>query len=323
MNLISGPVVLRLLVVTWLACCLPEFGVAGEKITNDKLGFDLILPDGFAEAPELLETQPNILHGFRLGDPEDDEPDVYVVIEKLIGTLPRTRMRKEDLPDFNGHLIRPKWQGYDVNGVALVEEVEGWALITYNVQIPLRRGAIQVKLIGPKEREADLSQMLDQILANLTGESNWQGLAETPPDSGRSNRAMSNSGFDDYGKVLLGVAIGLYLVGVIGLWLISRTGHRGLVLGVGVALFLLGGSVAKQKDRTRELAMFGGTCSLLGFTGGILGLVDLVRKPKKKKGPPDAQAATTSNPQRGLVDAEVIPSTAVDAEVVDDPPRTQ
>lgn len=318
----SGPVVLRLLVVTWLACCLPGIAVAGEKITNDKLGFDLILLDGFVEAPEILETQPNILHGFRLGDPEDDEPDVYVVIEKLLGTLPRTRMRKEDLPDFNGHLIRPKWQGYDVNGVAIVEEVEGWTLITYNVQIPLKRGAIQVKLIGPKEREAELSQLLDQVLANLTGESNWQGLAETSSDFGRSSRSTSNSGFDDYGKVLLGIAIGLYLVGVVGLWLVSRTGQRGLVLGVGCVLFLIGVSIAKQGGRTRELAMFGGTCSLLGLTGGILGIVDLARKPKKKKGPPEARSAAGIRMEHDIFDAEVLPSAAVDAEVIDDPPRS-
>ena len=66
-----------------------------------------------------------------------------------------------------------KWQGYDVDAFEFPEEVAGAAFLNYNVQIPLKREAIQLTIFGPAARKAELKRLLNETLAGLQGESNW------------------------------------------------------------------------------------------------------------------------------------------------------
>ena len=110
----------------------------------------LSVPDGFVANSNLIGLKPDIIHGFILGDPTDDKPDIVLLIETLGGTIGRERIKAEDLPPgFQGQVFTTQWHEFEVDAFEIPEVVEQLAMLTYNVQIPLKRAAIQVKLVGP------------------------------------------------------------------------------------------------------------------------------------------------------------------------------
>ncbi len=193
-------------------------------------------------------------------------------IEKLGGTIGRERLKQEQLPPgFQGRLFTTKWQQFEVDGFEIPEQIGDVQAITYNVQIPLKRAAIQVKLFGPADREAELKSLLTECLAGLKGESNWIQSA-LPGISAISSKS--------YSQLLLAFAIVFILGGLVALWLISRSTARGTVLGIAAVIYLFG--VAFAVVRIREVMLLSGALKMLGFAGGILGIVDLVRRRKPK-----------------------------------------
>ena len=251
---------------------LTSVAYAGETVVDDARGFTLTLPDGFEQNSELAGAAPDIIHAFVLGDPTDDELDIILFIEKMQGTIGRERLKPEDMPPgFQGRLFTTTWQGFDVDAFAVPEQLGEIETITYNVQIPLKRAAIQVKLFGSVDREPELKTLLAEILAGLDGESNWTQSA-APFSSMTSSR--------NYGTILLVFAIVLILGGLVVLWLVSRRAPKGAVLAIAAAIYCAGLSLASI--RVREIIMLTGALKMLGFAGGILGVVDLVRRRKPR-----------------------------------------
>lgn len=245
---------------------------AGEKIVDTTNGFSLAIPDRFSPNERLASAVPNIIHAFVLGDPNDDELDIILFIEKLGGTIGRERMKPEHLPPGSqARLFTTNWQGFDVEGLEVPERLNEVETITYNIQLPLKRGAIQLKLFGPAERKPDLDRLLKELLAGLSGDSNWIPSA-TPASSVASS--------ENYGMLLLAGAIVIVLGGLVVLFLISRKAPNGTVFGIAAAIYMA--SFAIDDIRIREVVMLSGATRMLGFAGGILGIVDLVRKRKPR-----------------------------------------
>jgi hypothetical protein len=241
---------------------------AGETVVDDVHGFTLTLPDGFVPNPELVRAAPDIIHGFILGDPTDDELDIVLIIENMRGTIGRERLKPEDMPPgFQGRLSTTQWQGFEVDAFTVPEQVGEIETITFNVQIPLKRAAIQVKLFGAVDRESELKTLLAAILAGLDGESNW--LPTAVPSSPVSSQ-------QSYGTILLAFAIVFILGGLVVLWLVSKKAPKGTVLAIAAVIYCAG--LALAGIRVREIVLLTGTLKMLGFAGGILGIVDLVRK---------------------------------------------
>ena len=80
---------------------------------------------------------------------------------------------------------------------------------------------------------------------------------------------------DDIGKVYLVLTIAVLLGSFVALWLISKKTPKGTVLGICVLLYILGSSIDPGKHR--ELHLLTGLFKMVGFFGGILGLIDLFR----------------------------------------------
>ena len=263
----------RLTIVVWLMLCSAL--VAGETIVDDQRGFTLTLPDGFVSYPDLLGAKPEIVHCFILGDLNDDEADVVLIIELMGGLIGRERLSQGDLPPgFQGRLFTTRWNAFEVDALEIPEQLGELQLITYNVQIPLKPSAIQVKLMGPADREAELKALLAEVLAGLKGESNWSDPAE--PTSGLSSSP-------NYRFVLLGFAIVFIVGGLVALWVVSRRTPKGTVLVIAVMIYTL--SFGFETARIREAILLAGACKMLGVAGGILGVIDLVRKRKPKEEP--------------------------------------
>ncbi len=250
----------------------PHLG-RGETVVDDARGFTLTLPEGFVRDPYLVRAAPAIVHGFILGDPNDDQLDIILFIEQMRGTIGRERLKPEGLPPgFQGRMFTTRWQGFDVDAFELPEQLGEIKTITYNVQIPLKRAAIQVKLFGPADRKAELRALLAKTLGGLEGESNWiQSAMPSSPVASSQN----------YGVILLAFAIMFVLGGLVVLWLVSRKASKGTVLAIAVGIYVAG--LALASIRVREIMVLSGALKMLGFAGGILGIVDLVGKRKRRE----------------------------------------
>lgn len=239
-----------------------------ETVVDQSHGFTLTVPDGFVRSPDLVDAVPEIIHAYVLADGESDELRILLMIEDLGGTIGRERLKVADMPPgFSGKLFTTTWNGYEVDGIEVPEQAGDISAITYNVQIPLKGSAIQVKLFGPVAREAELKTLLTQTLEGLEGESNWEA-------SSFPQNELSSS--QNYGTFLLGLAIAIIVGGLVLLWLVSTNSARGTVLGLAVLIYLGGAVLAGF--RTRELLLISGSLKLLGVAGVLLGIFDFFRK---------------------------------------------
>lgn len=256
-----------------IVAMLPSHAIAGETVVNEEYGFTLKLPHGFTENPDLVGAAPNIVQGFVLGDPTDDVMDIALLIEDMGGVIGRERLKPEDMPPgFPGRLFTTQWQGLEVDALTVLEQIGEIKTITYNVQIPLKRSAIQVKLFGPIDRDAELTMLLAETLGGLRGESNW--IRSAAPST-----ALTTS--QNYSYVLLAFATVFIIGGLVALLLIGRRTPRGTILAIAAVLYAVGWAFASI--RVREILLLSGSLQMLGFGGVILGIVDLLRKRK----PPD------------------------------------
>lgn len=269
----------RLISAFPLFCLLLTGSVArADTIVDARLGFELELPAGFVSRPDLVGITPDIVHAFQFGEATEDEIAVLLLIEKLGGVIGRERLSKEDMPpELDGDIFVTAWQEFEIDGFEVPENVNGIPAVTYNVQIPLKREAIQVKIFGPADREELLQDLLRQVLDGLSGESNWFSSGAPP--------SVANS--ENYGKVLLLLGIGSVVVGLIALWFLSRSSPKGTVLVIAAMIYFLSWQI--DDIRVREVRLLTGSLRMLGFAGGILGVVDLLRRrpPKGTLQPPN------------------------------------
>jgi hypothetical protein len=267
--------IIAVTIIFTLRMVLPAY--AGERVVDSARGFTLSLPDGFVPIPKPAGASPDIAQTFVLGDQTDNELDIILFVEEMNGTLGRERLQLKDLPTgFEGRLFRAQWQGFEVDAFEVPENLGDIKMLTFNVQIPLKREAIQIRLFGPAAREAELKSLLPEILAGLAGESNWIGSAAP-------NIPVNST--EHYGTILLAFASVFILVGLVVLFMVSRYAPRGMVFAAAAVIYCLG--LAMAGVRVREFLMLGGALKLLGFAGGILGVIDIVRKrkPRAQDGP--------------------------------------
>ncbi|MGD0897263.1 MAG: hypothetical protein ABR915_05460 [Thermoguttaceae bacterium] len=81
---------------------------------------------------------------------------------------------------------------------------------------------------------------------------------------------------DTFGKIGLGIAAVAVVAALVGFYVLSRKGPRGAVLAAAGVLYFLGLQI--QPGTSRELYLAVGVLRMTGFIGGILGIIDLMRK---------------------------------------------
>jgi len=254
--------------VTTAAFLAAAAATAGETLHDPQLGFTLTVPDGFRPDPELAASNASFAHAFVRPAESEESLNTLLFIERLNGTIGREPLKAADLPAGSpASLSRIPWGEFEIDVIRFPEEVNQLAAVTYNAQVPLKRQAIQVRLFGPAERESELQSLLAQTVSSLQGETNWIPSAPIGSPVAQS---------ENYGFVLLAVALLAVLGGLVGLWLVSRVAPRGIVLAMAVVIYLVG--VALDGIRIREVLLICGAFKMLGFAGGILGVVDLLRR---------------------------------------------
>lgn len=279
-------VLLMLVAALVSAANLPA--MAGEKVTHQDPAFTLDLPDGFEELADPKQAGPNAIYFFVREDEGEQNGNCILMIEKMPGTISRRRLAMENFPrGFQGNLFTTQWDGFEINANAIVEEANGERVITYNVQIPLKKNALIVRVAGHSSKEKMLLELLKETLAGLKGETTWSIADKGKPLLEPSTSAVSSDGmimsgsFIDANRNVIFGGIALFvLVGLVGLYFLSRMSQKGTVFAIAVVVYIVGFSVGMQKDQSRESLLFAGTAKMFGIVAGVLGVVDLVRKRK-------------------------------------------
>lgn len=267
----------------WLAPPVLQISARAETIRDTRRGFSLALPDGFHVA-KTAAAVPHVAHVFAYGEQKDGEIGVLLFIEELGGLLPKGNLSHQQLPaDFKGLLFRVPWQDLTLDALEVRERMNGNDYVTYQIQIPIKAGGIQLKLFGPSSRTPELKAILPLILEGLHGESNW-------PSSG------GDSGSPGLRSDLLIVAVILFMGGLVAIWLVSRWTPRGTVLAISAAIYAI--TWIMPHPSSREVLVLSGALRLLGFAGIILGIIGLVRKRKSNR-PVIADVVTIADNQQG------------------------
>lgn len=260
----------------------------GKSIDDEALGFRLTLPEGFTESRALsaIVARPEFVYAFVKGEAADDEVVYMLILQKMGGVIGREELLPEHLPaEFNDpQILTLKWQGFDISCIEAVQEEGQFNVVRYAAQIPLKREAIQVILVGPVDRKAEMRADLEMILNNLHGPSNW--IPSVLPNSTTDSITYTIA------LVLVG-AVAL-IAGLAGIWRISRKYSFRAAFGVATCLFLLGNLIRFQHIRVREVLLLQATFSLTGSLGlvqtCVLYVVDRIRRKRR-----DAESALISD----------------------------
>ena len=241
--------------------------LAGESFEDTAFGFRMTVPDGFVRNKAMATSNPKIIHVFERESASNKQIQWMLFIEKMRGTIGREPIRKADMPaGFKGRLFKTQWQGFNVDAFEVPEQVGSIQTITFNVQIPLKRRAIQVKLFGPAADKPALRRLLREVLRDLKGDSNW--IPSVIDNTGGNEQSYRN--------MLLGVAVAVIVFGVIRFWILSKFAPKGSVLVVAGCIFVV--TMALRGVRQREMLLLVGSFRLLSVVGIILGLVDVFRR---------------------------------------------
>ncbi len=158
-----------------------------QTLDDPSYGYKLTIPPGFTENKLPLQgANPDIVHMYIRGQLEDRNNATLILITRMHGTLGRETIKAADLPPGSkASTFKTTWKGYQIDAFEVPETVEGMNYLTYNAQIPLSREAIQIGVFGTASRKAELRALMDNLLSNLEGETNWSGSGPLSQSAGK------------------------------------------------------------------------------------------------------------------------------------------
>lgn len=206
----------RLILIGVLACvpAAASFGAqASERVQDDERGFTLTLPAGFVERPDLVDKEPTILRAWSRGS----APPMLIVIEDLGGPIAVEELVEYKPAGVIGQQGKRSWRGYRVEAFEVRETLpDGTDAVTFNVQIPLRSGGVQLGVFGPASQAAETEAILETVLASLDGASNWPRASAAAGTGLRGSLKRVRNLADGYEMfVLFGVVIVAGLIVVV------------------------------------------------------------------------------------------------------------
>jgi hypothetical protein len=147
--------------------------VAGETVSNQKLGLHLSVPDGFVEVPD--KVQGVVLFAFRRPALDGEKVGTFVLISRLGGVLSRDKIDPKVIVARAPHvtIVPEKWKDLEIEVSRVPERMGRLDVLTFNAQVPLEPEAIQISVLGEAAREDELRSVLRSLLGTLDGQTNW------------------------------------------------------------------------------------------------------------------------------------------------------
>jgi len=183
--------------------------VFAKDLVDEQFGFRINIPDDFQDFPQ-GKNRSAVLYSFLRRSPTGDK-NINIFIARMNGTINQEPLPndgldalRQQLPQGSeANIIRRKWKGYTVEGIETIVPAERIKIITRAIQIPLQKEAIQIEVGAPQtaDTDAETSKILDQLLASLQGESNWDS------DSGR--KLKTSQRIVSAGKGLFSLIVGI------------------------------------------------------------------------------------------------------------------
>jgi hypothetical protein len=197
--------ILIALATTFLATYVSQ----ATELVDHQFGFMVTIPDAFQDFPP-GKNRPDVLYSF-IRPSANGKKNVNIIIDRMNGTIDHKPMPPEAIEavrttfpaESTVGVCRRKWKGYTVEGIEGTLPLGNIKVISRQVQIPLRREAVQLTVAGPNTADQEISEVLDQLLVSLHGESNWDLC---------SGRKLSTSE-----RIVSGLKALLYLVATIGI----------------------------------------------------------------------------------------------------------
>jgi hypothetical protein len=198
-----------------LVCILAaaEFapGVAGEVVADGEFGFRLTIPDGFVKVPD--KVQGDVLYAFMRPPAGDAKMGTVILVSRLRGVLGREKIAKQ-MAAKNPQIavLEERWQEFDIEVFRVPEQVGDLKVVTFNAQVPLKPEAVQIGVFGEATRDNELRDLLQSLLSERDGETNWLTMQEREQRiaAGVTQLALccSGAGFVTFGAL---VAAGLLI----------------------------------------------------------------------------------------------------------------
>ncbi|HEY3897300.1 MAG TPA: hypothetical protein VGM54_01735 [Chthoniobacter sp.] len=142
------------------------------RVQDAELGYSFDLPPGFQAFPEA--QKPKEFRAAYINRGADGS--MALVLVKALGGLisPYKRMTLQSLPPEKHLTLAPfAWRGMPIDGVRLPEKTTQGDFITFNVQIPIKKQAIQIGFGALASDEAQTHALAEQVLATLDGPVSW------------------------------------------------------------------------------------------------------------------------------------------------------
>jgi hypothetical protein len=143
-----------------------------QRVQDSELGFVFELPQGFTAIPP--ESKPK-QYRYAFIKPGVGEANSVVTATGVGGAfLAGRHLKSIDVPQGLGNtLVTFSWRGLDIDCLRVPEKTAAGDYVTFNVQVPLKKQAIQIGFGGPASSEALIKARAEQVLSTLEGEVNW------------------------------------------------------------------------------------------------------------------------------------------------------
>jgi len=165
------------------ASLLPVRHIATATSQRDtELGFAFDLPEGFQPLP--TASIPKVSK-YAYIKPCNDGSKLILFVQPLGGTISREHIKVEDVRRSAERLVPPgapvpsitmttfSWRGIQLDGIVSASKIKNVDLLSFTVQIPLRKQAVQLEATGVALPDRQVRELLDQMLSSFDGETNW------------------------------------------------------------------------------------------------------------------------------------------------------
>jgi hypothetical protein len=162
-----------------VACCCVGFAIAitatanGKTIDYPELGVSITIPDGYRERPDFVMGNPDMLAAFVEAEPYRAEEHVVIWVQRM-----RDVIDEGWIDVFAGsqgaQLLTIPWRGTDLPLIKTPNTAGGLRRTQINVQIPMKPEAIHIGLVGPVDRDEELTALIEEIVTGVEGETNWR-----------------------------------------------------------------------------------------------------------------------------------------------------
>ncbi len=166
---------LVMLAVMLLAC-----GANCETpLTDKRYSFSATIPDGFVDFPA-GKSSPSIIHSF-IRPALAERHNITIVMERMYCIIPRRPLPPENVralrqqlpPGSEVSVYQTRWQGYEVQGMDVIISSGGETFVNRGVRVPLEDEAVQIVVSGTRRVDAEITLVLEQLLATLEARSSW------------------------------------------------------------------------------------------------------------------------------------------------------